>query len=195
MSTDTNATTRHDTIADWIGDLVALESHVEEAMDKQLTISSSNASVSAAFKRFHDTVRDSKQRAVAYQKNYGSTGGNPIIKAGSTILGKAAGMIDKMRNDSASKALRDDYTAYNHLAIGYTMLHATALAYKDSATTEFAKQGLTTYAGLVQEINHVMADAVVADLASNDDAPAPDPSVTSESRSAVDAAWKMTATS
>jgi len=191
MVTETRSTQQ--SIADWLGDIIALESHVEEAMDRQLTLASTSTNVSTSFKRYHDTVRDSKHRAEAYQKTYGSTSGNPVIKAGSTLLGKAAGMIDKMRNDSASKALRDDYTAYNHLAIAYTMLHSTALALNDSATAEFAALGLKTYAGLVQDINQIITEAVIADLAANDDAPAPDASVMQRARKTIDDAWKATA--
>ena len=193
MVTETRSTQQ--SIADWLGDIIALESHVEEVMDRQLTLASTSTNVATSFKRYHDTVRDSKHRAEAYQKTYGSTSGNPVIKAGSNLLGKAAGMIDKMRNDSASKALRDDYTAYNHLAIAYTMLHTTALALNDSATAKFAEQGLTTYAGLVQDINQIISDAVIADMAVNDDAPSPDASVMQEARKTINRAWKVTANS
>jgi ferritin-like metal-binding protein YciE len=191
MATDTRGTQQ--TIADWLGDIVALESHVEEAMDRQLSLVSNSTNVATSFKRYHDTVRDSKHKAEAYQKSYGSTSGNPVIKAGSNLLGKAAGMIDKMRDDSASKALRDDYTAYNHLAIAYTMLHTTALALNDPATAEFSKSGLTTYARLVQDINQIIADAVIADLAANDKEASPNTNVLQEARKTINDAWKATA--
>ena len=128
----------HEEIVDWLGDIVALEGHVEEAMDHQLKINST-PEIEAAFKKFHDAVRDSKERAVGFQEAYGTTTGNPVIKAGSELLGKAAGLIDRVRNDGASKALRDDYTAFNHLAIAYTMLHTTAMAFKDDKTMAFAE--------------------------------------------------------
>lgn len=182
----------HQTISDWLGDIVALEGHVEEAMDRQLQLESGNANLTSAIKGFHDAVRDSKQRAVQYQKEYGSTSGNPVIKAGSEVLGKAAGIIDKMRDDSVSKALRDDYTAYNHVAIAYTMLHTTAMALKDQATQDFAEQGLRTYAGLVQELNHVIPEAVVEDLKNNDDVPAVDASIIDRCRATIDSIWKAT---
>lgn len=182
----------HKTIADWIGDIVALESHVEEAMDHQLELDVSDASLKQTIKTFHDTVRDSKQRAVSYQEEYGSTTGNPVIKAGSELLGKAAGIIDKMRKDTASKALRDDYTAFNHVAIAYSMLHTTAMAYGDTTTQSFAEQGLRTYAGMVQEINRVMPVAVVEDLKDNDDAPTVDDSIIEECRSTIQSIWKAT---
>jgi ferritin-like metal-binding protein YciE len=181
----------HEEIADWLGDIVALEGHVEEAMDHQLKLKST-PELQAALKEFHDSVRDSKQRAVAFQESYGTTSGNPVIKKGGELLGKAAGLIDRARNDSVSKALRDDYTAYNHLAISYTMLHTSAMAFKDDATMAFAEQGLRTYAGLVQDINHLMPAAVVNDLLTDDHAPVIDPAVVDNCRGTIDAIWKQT---
>ncbi len=137
--TDTSKQINHE-ISDWLGDIVALESHVEETMDAQLKLKSDNANLNAAIKRFHDTVRDSKHRAQAYQKQYGSTSGNPVIKAGATLLGKAAGVIDRIRHDSVTKSIRDDYTAYNHVAIAYTILHTTSMAFYYRSTMAFAEQ-------------------------------------------------------
>jgi ferritin-like metal-binding protein YciE len=180
------------TISDWLGDIVALEGHVEEAMDRQLDLKADNASLTAAIQRFHDTIRDSKQRAVAYQEQYGSTAGNPIIKAGTNLLGKAAGMIDKMRSDSVSKALRDDYTAYNHVAIAYTMLHTTAMALGDDATSQFAEQGLRTYAGMVQDLNHLIPEAVVIDLRNDEGAQVVNENVVEACRAVIDQVWSST---
>ena len=47
----------------------------------------------------------------------------PITRAGSNLLANAAGMIGKMGDDSASRALRDGHTDDNHLAISYAMLN------------------------------------------------------------------------
>jgi ferritin-like metal-binding protein YciE len=182
----------HETIADWIGDIVALESHVEEAMDKQLSLESKDEKVAMSFKRYHDAVRDSKRRAVAYQESYGSTAGNPVIAAGTALLGKAAGIIDKLRADGASKALRDDYTAYNQVAIAYSMLLTTALGYGDDATADFANEGLTTYAGLVQDLNHIIPAAVIADLQQNNSEFSPQPTAIETAIKRADAAWKST---
>lgn len=179
-------------VSDWIGDLVALESHVEEAMDRQLELASENPALTAAIQRFHDSVRDSKHRAEAYQQQYGSTAGNPIIKVGSTMLGKAAGMIDKMRHDSVSKAMRDDYTAYNHLAIAYSMLLTTAAALGDADTRTFAEKGLTTYASMVQEINRLIPEAVMQDLRADENAQIVDKNALSAAQKTIDNAWKST---
>ncbi len=181
----------HKELTDWVGDIVALESHVEEAMDHQLGLEAT-PEIQDAFQKFHDTVRDSKQRAVAFQETLGTTKGNPVIKAGAEVLGKAAGVIDKMRNDSVSKSLRDDYTAYNHLSIAYTMLHTTAMAFKNDATMAFAEKGLRTYAALVQDINQVMPAAVVFDLQSEDHAPVIDPAVVEKCRETIQSIWNQT---
>ena len=180
-------------IADWVGDVVALESHIEEAMDRQLQLKSDNAELTAAIQRFHDTVRDSKNRAEEYQKQIGSTAGNPVIKVGSNLLGKAAGIIDKVRQDSISKALRDDYTAYNLAAISYSMLHTTAMALGDARTQQFAGEGLRTYASLVQDVNRVIPLSVAVELQENGDIPSVDASVIDNCRAFIDSAWKSTA--
>lgn len=102
-------------------------------------------------------------------------------------------MIDLMREDGVAKALRDDYTAYNLLAISYTMLHTTAMALEDPATQAFAGQGLRTYAGLVQDINHLMPEAVVQDLKDNDDHPLQNMNVVEQCREAIQSVWQSTA--
>jgi ferritin-like metal-binding protein YciE len=178
-------------IADWLGDIVALESHVEEAMDAQLKLKGDLA-LTGAIKQFHDSVRDSKKRAVEFQASYGSEPGNPVIKAGTTVLGKAAGLIDKLRHDSISKAIRDDYTAFNHLAIAYTMLHTTAMAFDDHQVMQFAEQGLRTYARLVQKINQVIPDAVLFDLQAGEHAPVLKTNVADDCRATIESIWKST---
>lgn len=183
----------HKAISDWAGDLVALESHVEEAMDRQLNLKSDNAELTNAIQHFHDTVLEGKHAAEAFQEQYGSTAGNPVIKAGSNLLGKAAGLIDQMRSDSIAKALRDDYAAYNLLAISYTMLHTTSMALEDEDGMVFAEQGLRRYAGLVQEINNVMPLAVIEELKGNDDYPVQDTDVVDGCRRFIDSVWKETA--
>ena len=190
MSDDKN----QKTIADYVGDMIALESHIEEALDRQLKMSQEFPQAGAAVQRFHDMVKANRDALKAHQQQVGSTAGNPIIAAGSTVLGMAAGLIDKIRTEGVSKALRDDYTAFNHAAIGYTMLHATALALGDQATASLAARGLRGHASAVQEINHIIADVVVWEL-QKDDHQLTNPNAASENRQEVDRIWKETATS
>jgi hypothetical protein len=180
------------TIADWLGDMVALESHIEEAMDRQLTLTKDSSTAGPAVKRFHDMVKGNRDALKARQAEIGSTAGNPVVKVGSTILGKAAGLIDKVRTESISKALRDDYTAFNLAAIGHTMMHTTATALGDSTTAKLAEKCLTGHAAAVQEINHIIQDVVLEELR-KDNLPIVDANAPSQTRAMVDKIWKATA--
>lgn len=179
-------------IADWVGDIVNLEGHIEEAMDRQLTLKPANQEVSQAIQHFHDTVRASKYRAEDYQKTLGATKGGGVVQTASEVLGKAAGLIDKVRKDTISKTLRDDYVAFNLAAVSYTLLHSTALALKDQRTVAFAEKGLETYAGLVQKINAIISQATVDDLVANDEVPVADPTIAEQARKTIDRIWAKT---
>lgn len=180
-------------IADWVKDMAALEGHIEEALDRQLKLEASNPEVKQAIQTFHDTVRDSKRRTHEYEKTLGAPPSKGLVERGAELLGVAAGIIDKMRHDTVSKAIRDDYTAFNHAAIGFTMLYTTALAASDQDTASFAEQGLRTYAGLVQKVNNVIGTAVIEDLKANTEMPVDNASVAGQVRNVVDAAWRTTA--
>lgn len=179
-------------IADWVGDIVNIESHIEEAMDHQLSLKPENPEVAQAIQHFHDTVRASKYRAQDYEKALGRTKGGGLQETAAALLGKAAGLIDKVRKDTVTKALRDDYVAFNLAAVGYTLLHTTALALNDQKTVEFAEKGLETYAGLVQQVNHILPQATVDELVKNKEVPVSDPGVVGQARATIDRTWAKT---
>ena len=177
------------TIADYVGDMVALQDHIEEALDHQLELTKGSPVGSAAVQQFHDMVKRNRDELKQHQQQVGTTAGNPVIEAGSTLLGKAAGLIDKVRTEGISKALRDDYTAFNHACIGFTMLHVTALALGDQATARIAARQLEDYAGAVQKINHIIGQVVMEELR-KDNHTIVDANAAQENRKAVDRAWQ-----
>jgi hypothetical protein len=177
------------TIADYVGDMVALQDHIEEALDHQLELTKGSPVAAAAVQQFHDMVKRNRDEMKQHQQQVGTTPGNPVIEVGSTLLGKAAGIIDKVRTEGISKALRDDYTAFNHVCIGLTMLHVTALALGDQATARIAARQLEDYAGAVQKINHIIGEVVLEELR-KDDHTIVDPNAAQENRKAVDRAWQ-----
>ncbi|MEA2581927.1 MAG: hypothetical protein QOF33_12 [Thermomicrobiales bacterium] len=179
------------TLSDYIGDMVALEEHIEAALDRQLGQVKDDAIALEAVRGFHDMVKRQRDAMKQLQEQYGSTAGSPIKQAGSALLGMAAGIIDMIRTEGNSKALRDDYTAFNLAAIGYTMLHTTSVALGDPRVAGIAEQHLRGYAEAVQRINHIIPDVVVSELAKDDhkiQAAAAD-----ETRAMVDRVWKATA--
>jgi ferritin-like metal-binding protein YciE len=152
------------TIADYVGDMVALESHIEEALDRQLTETEDDPEARAAVQRFHDMVKQHRDTLKGLQEQVGTTAGNPIISAGSTLLGKAAGVIDLVRTEGISKSLRDDYAAFSLAAISYSMLHTTALGLGNQQLASLAERHLTDYAGAIERINEIMPGVVHREL-------------------------------
>ncbi len=187
MATDTN----QKTIADYFGDMVALESHIEEALDRQLELAPKHPEAGTAIQEFHDMVKANRDALKAHQEQVGSTVGNPIIEAGSAVLGKAAGLIDKVRGDTLSKALRDDYTAFSLASVSYTMLQATARALGDEATAKVAATGLRGHAKAIQKINHLIPSVVVWEL-EQDGNQITDRNAADETRKSLDKIWKET---
>jgi ferritin-like metal-binding protein YciE len=178
-------------IADWVGDMVALEAHIEEALDHQLKVKDQVPAAAAAVQKFHDSTKANRDRLKAYQEKIGSTAGNPVIAAGASVLGKAAGLIDRVRNDTVTKSLRDDYTAFNHATVGYTLLHTTATALGDTETADLAAANLKVHAANVQHINHIISDVAMAEI-QKDGYPVRDASAADTTRKAIDSIWKET---
>jgi ferritin-like metal-binding protein YciE len=171
--------------------MVALESHIEEALDRQLTETQDDAEAHAAVQRFHDMVKQHRDSLKGLQEHVGTTAGNPIIEAGSTLLGKAAGVINLVRAEGISKALRDDYAAFSLAAISYSMLHTTALGLGNSQVAGLAERHLTDYAGAIERINELMPGVVNRELAK--DGHQTDDAAVGATRKVVAKAWSAAA--
>lgn len=177
-------------LADWLGDLVVAESEVEEVMDQQLKLEIDDAGLTAAIKTFHDTVRDSKHRLEAFAEGYGDVPATKKpMQAGAELMGKVAGMVQRVRQDSLAKAMRDNNVAYSQLSVSYTMLFTMAKALGDQSLADFAKQGMETYAKLVMEVNHKLPEAVVYDLGRNDDVTVEDTAAAAAAHDQITASW------
>jgi ferritin-like metal-binding protein YciE len=175
------------TIADYVGDMVALESHIEEALDRQLTEVRDDPEASAAVRGFHDTVRQHRDTLIALQEDIGSTPGNPIKAAGAALLGKAAGVIDLVRTEGISKSLRDDYAAFSLAAISYSMLYTTALGLGNQRVASLAERHLTDYAQAIERINEIMPSVVERELVK--DGHQTKPGAAAATRQVVPNAW------
>lgn len=151
-------------IQQYVGDMVALESHIEQAMDGQVKHTIEHVEAAAAVKRFHDMVKGHRESLKSHLASIGGSESHPIKSAVADLFGAAAGVIDNVRTKAVSKMLRDDYTAFNHAAIGYAMLHASAHALGEMDTMQIADRHLRDYARAVQQINQLIADVTVWEL-------------------------------
>jgi len=177
------------TIADYVGDMAALESHIEEALDRQLTEVKDDPIALAAVRDFHDMVKRHRDTLKATEQETGKTIGTPIKEAGAALFGKAAGVIDLVRTEGISKGLRDDYAAFSLAAISYSMLHTTATALGDSRVTSLAERHLRDHADAVMRINEIMPAVVIREL--ENDGHHPDNAAVEATREAVLRSWQQ----
>jgi ferritin-like metal-binding protein YciE len=188
MNQDNDVQQKHaQTIADYVGDMVALESHIEEALDRQLTETADDPEARVAVQGFHDLVKQHRETLKALQEQVGSTAGNPIKAAGAALLGKAAGVIDLVRTEGISKSLRDDYAAFSLAAISYSMLYTTALGLGNPQVASLAQRHLTDYAQAIERINEIMPGVVERELAK--DGHQTRPGAVAATRQVVPNAW------
>ncbi len=152
------------TIADYVGDMAALESHIEEALDRQLIEVEDDPAALAAVRDFHDMVKRHRDTLKAMEGETDKTIGTPIKEAGAALIGKAAGIIDLLRTEGISKGLRDDYAAFSLAAISYSMLHTTATSLGDSRVASLAERHLRDHADAIMRINQVMPGVVIREL-------------------------------
>jgi ferritin-like metal-binding protein YciE len=176
------------TIADYVGDMAALESHIEEALDRQLTEVKDDPSALAAVRGFHDMVKRHRDTLKAMEEETGKTIGTPIKEAGAALIGKAAGIVDLVRTEGISKGLRDDYAAFSLAAISYAMLHTTATALGDDRVASLAERHLRDHAEAIMTINEIMPGVVMREL--EKDGHRADPAAVGATREAVLRSWQ-----
>jgi ferritin-like metal-binding protein YciE len=180
------------TLLDWTSDMAALEAHIEAALDRQLGEVKDDPQAVQLVQQFHDMVKTQRDAIQAHVESLGGKSTGVIKEVGSTVLGMAAGIIDKLRAEGISKSLRDDYTAFNLAAMGYEMLHTTAHALGHTGTMQLAERHLRGYARAVQQINHLMPDIVLKELA-KDGHTITDTNIAQHCRDTFDRIWKETA--
>ncbi len=154
-----------DAINSYITDMLALEEHIDKAVTGQIQALGDHPQVGADLQVIQRWV----QLHIAVLKQLtrlrgAATATDAIKRAGSSVLGRAAGAIDLLRNEGQPKNLRDDYTAFSLAAIGYVMLNTTALALGDQEVADLANQHLRDYARGVIALHSIIPAVVVRSL-------------------------------
>jgi hypothetical protein len=158
---------RQDALQQYVSDMLALERHILEALERQ----SGDARVETmpeASRVIRAIEQMNRSHVGELEGHLGRLGGDafaPVKEAVTAILGVAAGLYDKVRPDAVSKMLRDDYTALSLAAISYTMLHTTGLALNDQATADLALRNLRDITPKIVEISEVIPLVVARELA------------------------------
>ena len=156
---------KNEAINSYITDMLALEGHIEKAILGQLEDLKGYPEVVAELRRIHGKVDHHISDLRTLSERRGAGGAKEAVKrAGSAVLGAAAGVIDLVRTEGLPKNLRDDYTALSLASIGYVMLYSTGLSLADREVADLARQGFTDYAEAVSRLQAIIPAAVVTFL-------------------------------
>lgn len=150
----------------YVNDMVALEKHILEAIERQKN--DANVAAMAGASKLITNIHRVLAEHVTIMENHaaalGGKGGAIIKETVSAVAGVVAGLYDKIRKDPVSRMLRDDYTALNLAAISYGMLHTTGLAFREMAIANIALKHLKDLTPLVIELNETVAGVVAQEL-------------------------------
>ncbi len=164
MTKDEQSKKKNDLVTKYLSDMIGTESHIYQAIDKQVKATADEKDINPTLRTMRDTLERHTETLRKRLEALGGQASSPIKEAGAAVLGVAAGLIDKVRAEEVSKDLRDDYTALSLSNISYVMLITTAIGCNDQETARLASQNLKDNAGFVMEIGKLISYSVVSDL-------------------------------
>src|SRR6185503_9426861 len=169
--------------------MLALEDHIEKAVKGQLKDLKEYPEVVGTLRNIHTKVEHhiSDLRTLSDRRNVGGVV-ESVKRAGSTVAGVAAGVIDLIRTEGLPKNLRDDYTAFSLATISYAMLYTTAAGLGEREVADLAQQHLRDYAGAVTRLNTLVPASVIRYL--REEGLPVQESVLSEVGRTIKAAWE-----
>ncbi|HET9211283.1 MAG TPA: hypothetical protein VFR03_12830 [Thermoanaerobaculia bacterium] len=156
-----------DALRPYLADMAAVEKHILEALERQHKDEDIRQFPNAhqVIDRLMAVLRQHVQTLETHLEGFSGGGAAATVKeAVGGVLGAIAGIYDKVRKDTASRALRDDYTALGMAVISYTMLHTTALGLRQGATAEIALRHLKDLTPLQVELSQIIPGIVLREL-------------------------------
>jgi hypothetical protein len=178
------------TINTYVSDMLALERHILQPLQHQVDDNDVQAMQPAhrVVSEAAAIVQSHEQALASLLDSLGGHSGSPVKSGVAAALGSVASAIGNARKTEVSKYLRDDYSALCLASAGYTMLQTTALALKDNATAELAKNHLADYATIIMKVSATLPTVTIGDL--QNEGAAVDPTVRDEAVRATEAAWQ-----
>jgi ferritin-like metal-binding protein YciE len=155
---------KQDIITKYLADMIGVEGHIYQAIDKQVKETQDEPDVNPKLVEIRDTLEQHVNALRARLEALGGKATSPVKEAGASVLGVAAGVIDKMRAEEVSKDFRDNYTALSLSNISYVMMITTSIACNDRETAELCHTHLRDNARFVMEIGKLVPYTVVRDL-------------------------------
>lgn len=177
----------------YVTDMVAVEKHILEAVERQLT-NDETRQYQVAWTALGDlkvTLARHVQALEAYNETTPGGGVLEKVKEAATgALGVAAGLYNQVRQtDAVSRSVRDTYTALGLATVSYEMLFTTALALKEQSLADVALRHLEDLTPHAIELSRVVCLVVVEELTNEDKTL--DPSVGPEAVRRTREAWQQ----
>jgi hypothetical protein len=151
----------------YVADMLAVEKHILEAVERQRNDDDVKQFPEALqlVGRVESMLKSHVQSLEGQLQGAPGGGAAGAVKEALTgVVGAIAGVYDKVRKETASRALRDDYTALSLASISYGMLHTTALGLLQGTVAELAKSNLEEVNSLIMELGLVMPRIVLKEL-------------------------------
>jgi len=151
----------------YIADMAAVEKHIVEAVERQREDDDVKQFPEALqlVTRIESTLKNHVQSLETHLQDYAGGGVAGTLKEAVTgVLGAIAGVYDKVRKDTASRALRDDYTALSLASVSYGMLHTTALGLSQGTVAEVARQHLEEINSIIMDLGLALPRVVLKEL-------------------------------
>lgn len=162
---------RQETIQKYIHDMLALQRHVLEAVERQRDDEKVRAhpEVNEVVIRIERMLKAHLAELETVAEEIGGGKGSVVKKALGGALGVAAGLYDRMRSHELSRMLRDNYTALNLAAISYSMMHTMALAVTEENVARLAKRHLAQIPPLLDSVRRLLPHVVADEIAHQDE--------------------------
>lgn len=177
-------------LQDYASDMLGVEKHTLESIERQ-TRDDKIRTYREAYELLMqiETVLTGHTLALEQYLSTINGGSESLLKkAATTAMGAISGIYGKFRpEDPVSRSLRDDYTALSHAAIGYTMLHTTALSLDDSRLAELSLKHLNELTPFVVQLSRIIPHVVARELA--EEGKIPFTSAGEQAESSTQRAW------
>jgi hypothetical protein len=161
------ANNANDTVRFYVGDLLGVLRHCRTTIEHHVDDENLRR-ISTAGPICRDIYNILDRQINALERRLEALGGatatGTIKDSVTSFTGWITGLYGKMRGETASRMLRDDYTALTFVSVCTTMLHTTALAVGDLATADLTRQFLHEYPPTIMSLGVLVPHAVVADL-------------------------------
>jgi len=151
----------------YLDDLIAVVHHVSGAVERQCASDTLAQFPEGSFlvQRIDSVLKRHLAALEYHAKAEGGSGPQGVLKdLVTSVTGFAAGVYGAMRGETASRMLRDDYTALSFVTICTGMLQTTALSVGDASTAALTQQHLTELAPMVLAVHDHLPTAVISDL-------------------------------